>query len=462
MKIRTRLTLQFTSIFAIILILFCLTVYFYTSVTRSISFHESLANRAKIVAHVFLDADKVSEVTYRGILRKYYQTLPHEIVQVYNQSGQMVFREGEGTFAILPNTLNNIHKQKRIEWQVGKRQFTGLVYNDVKGQYLVIASSVDVITLEKLQDLRLILITGFVGSMFIIFISGWLFSEQALSPFLKVVKEVEKINASDLHLRLTQADGKDEVAHLAQTFNKMLDRLESAFDMQNTFISNASHELRTPLTAVIGELEVALMKPRDTHEYERVLNSVLDEARLLARLSNGLLQIASASFDISKIKLMPLRFDELVFQAAEEAKRRQPHALIDINFTKLPDDERKLTCKGNEALLLIALINIFDNACKFSAVGQLITGTIAAQRDNIILQVKDQGRGMTKEDLKKVFVPFWRADNVRDISGHGIGLPLAEKIIRLHEGTIQVNSKLAVGTEVTVSIPAQFEILIPF
>ena len=461
MKIRTRLTLQFASIFAIVLILFSLTVYFYTAITRSISFYESLANRANIVAHVFLDANKVSEASYRRILRKYYQTLPYEIVQVYNQKGETVFREGEGYFWVSADEINSIKEQGRINWQQGQRQFTGLIYHDVKGQYVVIASSVDMVTLEKLADLRLILITGFLGSMLIVIIIGWLFSKQALRPISQVVEEVEKISASDLHLRLTQADGKDEVSHLAHTFNNMLDRLESAFEMENTFISNASHELRTPLTAIIGELEVALMKPRDAHEYKRVLQSVLDEARLLARLSNGMLQIAHASFDVSKIKLEPLRFDELVFQAAEEAKRRQPHVHIDIDFNQLPDDERKLTCRGNESLLLIALLNIFENACKFSGEGQLVKGTITAKQNQIVLQVKDQGRGMKQEDLKNVFVPFWRADNVRDISGHGIGLPLAERIMKLHKGVVRVDSQLAVGTEVTIVIPAA-EILISF
>ena len=461
MKIRTRLTLQFTSIFAIILVLFSLTVYFYTSITRSISFYVSLANRANIVAHVFLDADKVSEATYRRTLRKYYQTLPYEIVQVYNQQDNVVFREGEGSLSVSPASLNNIKQNQLVEWKEGQRHFTGLVYKDVSGEYIVVASSIDVVTLEKLADLRLILITGFLGSMLIVLASGWFFAKQALRPILKVVQEVEKISASDLHLRLSQADGKDEVSHLAQTFNSMLDRLESAFDMQNTFISNASHELRTPLTAIIGELEVALMKSRHAQEYEQVLQSVLDEARLLARLSNGMLQIAHASFDISKIKLEPLRFDELVFQAIEEAKKRQPHAHIDINFENFPDDERRLNCRGNESLLLIALLNIIENACKFSGPGQAVMGTISAHNNFVKLQIKDHGRGMSADDLKKVFVPFWRADNVRDISGHGIGLPLAEKIVKLHKGNIQINSKLGVGTDVIVTIPTA-EILISF
>jgi signal transduction histidine kinase len=405
MKIRTRLTIQFTTIFAIILILFSLTVYFYTALTRRNSFYQELVNRAHIVAHVYLDANQVSKDTYRRTLQKYYQTLPKEIVQMYDWSGKMVFREGRGQFPVSPALQQKIKEQQQVEWQQGPRQFTGIVYRDQKGRFVVVASSEDVITREKLDDLQLILISGFLGSLLIVVLAGWAFAKQALQPILKVVTEVEKISASDLHLRLSQADGKDEVSHLALTFNKMLDRLESAFDMQNTFVSNASHELRTPLTTMIGELEVALMKPRDAGEYQRVLASILDEARLLAKLSNGMLQIAHASFDISKIKLVPIRFDEVVFQASEEARKRQPGSRIDINFEQLPDDDRRLVVKGNEPLLLIALINVLENACKFSG-GKLVTASIQLKPSAIIFQVRDQGRGMKAKDLKNVFVPF--------------------------------------------------------
>jgi signal transduction histidine kinase len=461
MKIRARLTIQFTTIFAIILILFSLTVYFYTAFSRRNAFFQELVNRANIVAHVYLDANQVSKATYRRILQKYYQTLPKEIVQMYDWSGKLVFKEGRGRLEIDPGLLDKIKEQQQVEWQQGPRQFTGIVYRDQKGWFLVVASSEDVITLDKLDDLRLILIAGFLGSLLIVIVAGWAFAKQALQPILKVVKEVEKISASDLHLRLSQADGKDEVSHLALTFNKMLDRLETAFDMQNTFVSNASHELRTPLTAMIGELEVALMKPREPAEYQRVLHSILDEARLLAKLSNGMLQIAHASFDISKIRLEPIRFDEVVFQAREEARKRQPGSRIDINFEQLPDDDRRLVVKGNEALLLIALINVLENACKFSG-GKIVTASIQLQPAAIVFQVRDLGRGMKTKDLKNVFVPFWRGDNVRDITGHGIGLPLAEKIIKLHQGTIKIDSKLNVGTEVTITVPNYYEILISF
>ncbi|MDQ3291840.1 MAG: ATP-binding protein [Bacteroidota bacterium] len=458
MTIRTKLTLQFAVIFSFILILFSVFIYVFVSLYQERDFQQTLQNRANIVAHVFLDANQVSQETYRKILRQYNQSLPYEIVNVYNAAGELVFQEGEGTLPVDQSIITALQQGQEVVEVVQDRQLVGVPYFDNKNkkQYLVVASSIDINSRQQLRELRLILSFGCLIAVVIVLAGGWIFAQQALRPITKVVHEVEKISASDLHLRLTDADGKDELSHLALTFNKMLDRLEQAFAMQKTFISNASHELRTPLTAMIGELEVALMKPRGPHEYERVLQATLNEAKLLTQLSNGLLQIAQASFDISKIELTKVRFDEVVFLAGEEVKKRHRQAMIEINFQNLPEDETKLFCLANESLLLIAFINVFENACKFSPAQGLISATINVTRSKLQLRVQDRGVGIKDEDLQHVFVPFFRADNVRDISGHGIGLPLAEKIIKLHQGTIDIHSALHVGTEVIISLPTTF------
>lgn len=458
MTIRTKLTLQFAGIFLLILILFSVFIYVFVSLYHESDFRKNLKNRANIVAHVYLDANRVSQETYRKILRQYNQTLPHEIVNVYDASGKLVFKEGEGTLTVGPTLMSGLRQGKEVMMLLHNRQLVGIPYYDAENQkqFLVVASSIDVNSRQQLHELRIILLVGCLVAIVIVLVAGWLFAQQALRPITKVVEEVNKISASDLHLRLSDADGKDELSNLAYTFNNMLDRLEQAFAMQKTFVSNASHELRTPLTAIIGELEVALMKPRTAHEYERVLHATLNEARLLTQLSNGLLQIAQASFDISKISLNKVRFDEVVYQAGAEIKKRHRQAHIQINFEKLPDDESKLFCLANESLLLIAFINVFENACKFSPAQGLISATIKITSHELQLLVKDRGVGINNEDLKHVFVPFFRADNVRDISGHGIGLPLAEKIIKLHQGSIRVNSALHVGTEVLISLPVNF------
>ncbi|WP_276497339.1 HAMP domain-containing sensor histidine kinase [Pontibacter litorisediminis] len=456
MKIRTKLTLQFASIFALIMILFSLMVYYFTSLYRQDDFYNRILRRAEVAARYVLEADEVGAEQQRQNMIDFYHELPHEAVRIYSNTGELMFSHGEGDLGVTPAILEQVRQQGSKEYDNDVRQVVGIRYKDNDGDYLVLASSIDAYSLRKLQNLKIILVVGFFGAMVVVVLAGWVFAKQALRPITKVVGEVEKISANDLHLRLSNADGKDELSHLAQTFNKMLDRLELSFEMQSTFVSNASHELRTPLTAMIGELEVALMKPREPQEYQRVLQSTLEDARLLTELSNGLLQIAQASIDPSKIRLSMLRFDELVWMAREQALKRQPQARIEIDFASFPDDEKRLMVQGNEALLLIAVVNVLENALKFSPNGRLALGQIEVQSRDVVLRVQDHGLGIAPEDLKHVFVPFFRAENVRNITGHGIGLPLTERILKLHRGSIEVRSQINQGTEVTISLPQAY------
>jgi signal transduction histidine kinase len=454
MQIRTRLTLEFTAIFAVLLLIFSLTIYYFTSFYRKNDFYGRLQHRAEITARMFLERDRVSESAQQQNLKEYFQVLPGEIVQIYDRSNNIVFHDGDGRLEVQDGFLKTVRQRGQDRYERDNRQVVGISRTGNGENFVIMASTVDYYSLGKLSYLKVLLILGNLASLVVVLVAGWFFAKQAMRPVQKIITEVEKINASDLHLRLSDAGGKDELSHLASTFNNMLNRLESAFEMQNTFVSNASHELRTPLTAMIGEMEVALMKHRDSEEYERVLHSILEDARRLAALSNGLLQIASASFDISKVKLSPVRVDEILWMAAAEVKKRRPGTKIEVEFLVQPEDEERLIIKGNEPLLLIALLNVLENAEKFSPDGDAVQASIQVIGQDVVLTVSDKGRGIEPSDLKHVFVPFFRADNVRDISGHGIGLPLAEKILRLHKGSIQIRSTIGKGTEVKIALPS--------
>ncbi|WP_181308136.1 HAMP domain-containing sensor histidine kinase [Rufibacter sp. XAAS-G3-1] len=458
MKIKTKLTLQFTGIFMGILLFFCVSVYYFSSLYRSNDYYGRILNRAYATAHYVLDADTVSQQQHVLDQRLYFQMLPREVVKVFDQNQRLIFQEGEENVQVPPHLLRQLTQVGEIRMEQGDRQMVGIRYLHRGQTFFVLASSIDLYNLNKLQHLRTLLITGFVMALVTVIISGIIFSRAALKPFLQVVSEVEKINPSDLHHRLSQADGEDEVSQLAQTFNNLLNRLERAFEVQKTFVSNASHELRTPLTAMIGEIQVALMKKRQPEEYERVLQSILEDAQLLAQLSNGLLQMVQASSDTTKVQMTDLRLDELIWQACAEARKRQPHMKVEVEYVNMPEDEDELMIKGNEALLLIATVNVLENAAKFSGNNPTITASIDVQPNSLLLRVSDRGIGMAPEDVRKVFVPFFRAESVRDISGHGIGLPLAEKIIQLHKGSISVHSQLNQGTEVTFTLPKLYEV----
>ncbi|GAA4380742.1 HAMP domain-containing sensor histidine kinase [Hymenobacter koreensis] len=459
MSIRLRLALQFAAIVAVTLLLFSLLIYYFTARSRSEFFERSLRNRALVVAHVYFDADRPQaderhRAAYRRYLRQFYRTLPDEEVRIYNVKGQVVFREGINTSRPLPEGwLHASPDEDLVDRQPNWTYTVGLRYNvPDKGKFLVTAWSVDADSDQKLGSLRSILVLGLLASLLLAGAGGWVFAGQALSPMRQIVREVSSISASDLHRRLSRADGSDEVSQLAHTFNRLLDRLETAFVGQRTFVRDASHELRTPLTVLIGELEVALLQTRSTAEYHRVLQSTLDASRLLKDLTNGLLQIARASDDPSQVPLTHLRFDELLLQAHEEVQRRHPKCRIDLDFQIATDAEPIV--HGNEALLLSAVLNVLENACKFSTgASRPVLATLSTTAHRVCLEVRDWGVGMAEADRLQVFVPFFRADNARGVPGHGIGLPLASKIMDLHSGAIRLQSALGEGTQVELEIP---------
>ena len=463
MTIRLRLALQFGAILAVTLLLFALVIYFATQQSRRALFTQTLFKRTLVVGHAYADgqrdtADASRRASYRRYLRQLYRTLPDEQGRVYDARNQLVFREGQGAPRPVPTAwLAEVRRSGRavLEPETNYHETVGLLYHDARlGPLVVVASSADEDSRQQLRQLRQLLGLGLLVAVGVLGGGSWFFAGQALRPLRRMVREVDGITATGLSQRLSQGEGKaDEIGRLARRFNRLLVRLEAAFAGQRTFVRDASHELRTPLTALIGELEVALLQAeRPPAEYRRVLQSTLDSARQLNSLTNGLLQIARASDDPSQVPMAAVRVDELLLQAHEQLLRRHPTCRVDLDF----GEAESFTVRGNEALLLSAVLNVLDNACKFSAgSGRPVTATLTRTRARLRLLVADEGPGLNPADLEQVFVPFFRAASARAVPGHGIGLPLAARIMALHGGTVRVASVPDQGTQVWLEWPLE-------
>jgi len=284
----------------------------------------------------------------------------------------------------------------------------------------------------------------------LIVIIALFFSKQALNPISGMVSQIDNISISNLNLRVNEGNGTDEIAQLAIKFNKMLERLDAAFEMQRSFVSNASHELRTPLTALTGQLEVALMK----HDADPwiVLKNLLNDIKQLNKLSNGLLDLAQAHLDISEIKIETLRIDEVIGNARAELLKRNKDYKINMDFKHFPDEENWLKVNANEQLLKSAFLNIIENACKYSP-GKTAEIELVFNPSDAIITISDKGIGIAESDLDKIFEPFYRSGNAKNYVGHGIGLTLTKKIVELHKGSISIRSRLNEGTNIMVSLP---------
>jgi signal transduction histidine kinase len=453
LTIHTRLLLQFSFIVTLILVLFSISIFYFYSFYRKSEFYSRLENKAVNTAKLLITL-KVDYNLIKIIDRNTSNLLIDEKVLIYNYKDELIYNSTEeDTFHLSKEFLDKIRMQKEVRFKDGKNEAIGLLYTEKHNHYIVLASAFDQYGISKLNFLKSIIMIGFLISIGLNVVTGSVFAKRALRPILDVVKQVSKITVESLDVRVNEGNKTDEIAQLSMTFNQMLDRLEKAFEMQRSFVSNTSHELRTPLTSITGQIEVSLMKHRSQKEYKNILESVLEDIKNLNLLINGLLDMAKVSSDISTITFQKLRFDEILWETRGELIQRKKEYDITINFSNSINDEEKLKVSGNKYLLKIAILNLMDNGCKFSP-DKSVKVYLSASDKDIHVEFRDQGIGISADELEKIFHPFFRASNAKSIIGYGIGLSLTDKIIILHKGKITVDSKLNEGTIITISIPS--------
>jgi two-component system sensor histidine kinase ArlS len=452
MKIRTRLTILFTLITATILLAFATVIYISAKENREKEFYSLLKKEALTKANLFFNA-KVETKTLQDIYRNNRQILNEVEVAIYDSSFNLLYHDAVDIDYVkeTPEMINEIYQKGEKQFYQKEWQVIGLRYEYENKNYIITATAIDQYGYNKLNSLLKNSIIVFIISILFIYIAGRFFSKRAFDPVKEMTEKAKVISATNLDLRLNSNGSKDELAELASTFNEMLNRLENSFDAQKHFVSNISHELRTPLAAIITELELSTNKEKNVAEYKSTIQNALGDAKKLVRLSNSLLDLAKASYDPSEIVFKQVRIDEILLDARQQVQQTNINYKIDIHFENDFENDNQISIKGNEYLLKVAFSNLFENGCKFSKDKQSGV-SISFERDKIQLGFTDNGIGISEDDLKNIFTPFYRGENKKYADGNGIGLSLTQKIIHLHKGTITILSKQKQGTTFTVEL----------
>ncbi len=453
MDIRKKLTLWFLLIVSFILIISSIAIYLFSSDYREDDFYNRLLNKGKNTAKLLIEVDGVDAVLLRKIEKDNPVSLPNEKISIYNYKNELLFStDDEEYIKIDTNLFNRIRLEREVRWTVDKHEVVGFLFADTYDRFVVITGAVDIFGKKKLENLRLILLIVFLVSFFITFIFGWLFTLQFLRPIKLVVDQVNEIGVHNLNQRVDEGNEKDEIAHLAKTFNRMLDRLETAFKHQKNFIANASHELRTPLTAITAQLEVMLLKEREKEEYKQVLASVLEDMKNLNLTSNRLLLLAQTNSENNNVLVDKVRVDEVIWSVKKELQKRFTDYKINVEFDEKCFDEENLTVLGNEQLIKTVFLNLAENGCKYSK-DKSVNVYFTASKHHIKVLFKDSGIGIPKEEFQNIFQPFHRAKNAITYKGHGLGLSLVDRIVKIHQGSISFQSEMNVGSTFTVQFP---------
>lgn len=452
MKIQTKIALLFTLVCTLIIIALSSAIYYFANEEAFQDFYTRLELRATIAAKATLDSDNENAAAYEQIRNAHLQHLPEEREYIVRIDSLKSLAE-KGLNAKVPaRFFNDIVTNKNAFYRRDYNFFKGIYYQSTKGNYAIIISAEHTYARNFLSNLKTILLTGNLISTVVIFTVGVLFSKQILSPIRSITREVKKINATSLYNRLI-VKGNDEIAELGNTFNNMLGRLETSFETQNNFVSNASHEFNTPLTVIIGEAEFALSKIRTAQQYQQGLQVILMQSEKLKNLTKSLLELAQSGFS-GNLSFEAVKVNELLQNVQKVSSSIYPDCSLVIDSSLQPEDADNLVINGNFHLLELCISNIVLNACKYST-GDHVTLALATSDRYVIFIIKDKGIGIPKHDMPHIFDPFFRASNVKSSKGYGIGLPLAQNIIKLHSGVINITSKEAEGTEVLVKIPKE-------
>jgi signal transduction histidine kinase len=447
MRIQTKITLHFLALSTAILLLLNAFILYFEYQFNYKDFFKRLEARVNITADIRLFPDEKTKA-YQEVRNRYLEKLDAEREQLIRSDAT-----GKFTNTDLPKLFfDDVIQNGNAEFKKDNQFYAGKIVDHGEDKYMVVVSAQNPYGLREIQDLQEVLLYGFIGALIIIFFVGKGFSYYTFAPVRKLTDKVNTITSSNLHMRL-DSTGKDEIGELSQTFNNMLNRLETAFETQNNFVSNASHELRTPLTIINSEVELALNKTAANSEERFVLTTIQSETNKLTQILNSLLLLAQSGYDGKKQNWQKTRIDELIFTAIESIRKIHPQSNIEVDFAGLPTDEEVLNVNGNSNLLNLAITNIISNSCKYSQ-NQLVTVKLTVENRKVIISITDLGIGIPSTELQHIFEPFFRASNTHQFKGHGVGLPLALNIIRLHKGSIGIRSEVNMGTEIKVFLPS--------
>jgi heavy metal sensor kinase len=287
-------------------------------------------------------------------------------------------------------------------------------------------------------------------------VGGYFLARRSLAPVAAMGKQAERIGAVNLHERLEVRNANDELGRLAQTFNDLLDRLDQSFERQRRFISDAAHELRTPVSILRGEAEVALSQvSRSPEEYRESLAVLHEEAQRLARVVEDLFTLTRADAGEYRLAQNDFYLDELVADCV-----RATRALAQAkNITLVAATAEEMPVRGDEDLLRRMILNLLDNAIKYTPAGGSISVACDSARDGYELSVTDSGPGIPVDMQSRIFERFFRADRARSRTGAGLGLSIARWIAEAHLGRIELVRSDATGSKFSVRIPASSDIL---
>ncbi len=487
-SVRIRLTLWYVGVLALVLLAFSVGVYALlarslnerldnglrdsleamgTSLTRELT--EGLAE-----AEEMAEAEEVTLAEVEGLVEKEaaFSTIedlnsPHQAIAIFDARGRLLFeRIASGNLhagfppfdlssgqSVRLYTLPGNREDERIDVRVALRRVQATTTGAL---YLIVVAQALQANMEELALLRRIFYVAVPMALVLAGLGGFFLARQALAPVAAMSARARRISAENLEERLPVANPRDELGRLAATFNEMLARLNASFDQQRQFITDASHELRTPLSVMHTTAEVTLEQPlRSESEYRDALEMMDVKVRRLARIVEDMFTLARVDAGRHPLHQSEFYLDELIGETARAARMLATRKEVSVEVATASD----VPFRGDEGLLRQLLLNLLDNAIRYTPAGGHICVSLTHSDSICEIIVADSGTGIPAEAQTRIFERFYRADESRARassdggSGAGLGLSIARWIAEAHDGRLELRRSDESGSIFVASLP---------
>ena len=468
MPIRTRLTLWYIGLLAVVLIALGGFLYSIVSYTLMREVDRTVRDRAHQVEEWVRGAAKIRQSPFSLLLPSQVILPPTDVFSSPNIYAQVLtIGADEVEIALksdnlgsqyLPLDMGTLEVVRRGTSILGTYDMGGTHIRTFSMPLIVDRSVVGIVQVGRsldqvdstLRNLAYLLGAGIAITLLLAALIGAFLARQALRPIDEITQTALEISrAEDLGRRLEGARPQDEVGRLASTFNEMLERLEKVFRTQQRFIADVSHELRTPLTTVRGNLDILRRMETDDQALTREsLRAIEDETARMSRLVNDLLLLAQADAGV-KLEREPVEMDTLLLEVYRQARDMADGVEVVLGH------EDQAMVLGNADRLRQLLLNLMDNALKYTPAGGKVTLSLYREDDWVKLMVSDTGIGIPPSDLPHICERFSGVDKARSRQkgGTGLGLSIVKWIAEAHGGRVAVESQLGKGSTFIVWLP---------
>ncbi|MFC1808686.1 sensor histidine kinase [Candidatus Omnitrophota bacterium] len=491
-SIRFKITVLFTTVLGVILLLYSSYLYFNLSKFVYYEVDKKLTEKVKVIDEFIskyayeleqdyettpesvervmklistprqelFQASKVKEIDEEWIYKIHELGLKDDYVIVYYPSGDVAEQTeniiGE-IFPVLQKNFTEVPQEAlfikdSISDILKLRIVTKPFFRESRVRYIIqLATSMDAV-LFRIKKRFAIIFLSIPVMLFLISLLGWSLVVKILQPITDIRRAAEAITHRDMSKRVGQTLADEEIVALVDAFNDMISRLEKSFQYIQEFSYDVAHELRTPLAIIRGEAEVALRRERSAEEYKRALGVCMEETGHMLKMVEDLLLLTKLEYQADAIEFEPLDLNKFMTEVHEQSKLLVAEKETAISLA-LP--KRSQVIQANKIHLRRLFFNLIDNAIKFTPSKGRIDLCISYENKQARISVADNGVGIADKDLPKLMKRFFHRENteVPSEAGHGLGLSLVHYIAKAHQGGVEVKSMLGHGSTFTIILP---------